>query len=624
MLGTTVVLLQAIIGSVIFRLQGSDPLKIFKSINARIILYLSLIIGLSLISLGLISYQIFSSYTENDMIKHVTSVTAQTNQSLDLYLSEIKDSLHFLSIDKDLISNLQDSLFVKKNYAIEQDQIRVRITELLYNMFAEKNDVIGYFIYNNDDKISFINNRMKIGYDSPFLNKVWDDFKNTKYALQTRFYGSHNPDYYEEDYYKSDGNVITIAANIKNPYDPSDPTLYGVAIFDYNVSKLKSIYDQIQTQTGIDSIIVDDQQQFIYQTDSSLTLSRASMEKLFQDSSGYWTEEIGGNKNLISFTTSTVTGWKTVSLLSFSQLDKSLSLIRNTTFTLLAIMVTLTILFASAMTIRMNRPILNLVQFIKVVGKGNLNLRLERKSTYEEFSVLDRGINNMLDKINELIEESVERQLLQKEAEYDALQSKMDPHFLYNTLQSISSLSILGRNADIEKVTHALRDMLHYSLYRQTDMVPIQSEVRSVENYINIQNIRYNGKIHFELHADESTFHYSINKFTLQPLIENAIYHGVEGIDEDWLLSIRITKLSEKVRIEISDNGVGMTPQRLLELQAQLANKNLRTGRIGLSSIADRLELKFGPSATLEVDSEQHKGTTIILTIPQHYTFGGD
>ncbi len=599
-------------------------MKIMKSINARIILYLSLIIGLSLISLGVTSYQIFSRYTKNDMIKHVTTITAQTNQSLDLYLSEIKDSLHFLSIDKDLISNLQSSLSKNNNYTVEQDQIRVRITELLYNMFAEKSDVSGYFIYNNDDKISFINNRALIGYDSPFLNKVWGDFKNTQYALQTRFYGSHKPDYYEHSSNQTDGNVITIAANIKDSYDPSDSTLYGVAIFDYNISKLKRIYDQIQTQTGIESIIVDDQQQFIYQTDPSLTLSRSSMEKLFEHSSGYWTENIGGNKSLISYTTSAVSGWKTVSLLSFSQLDKSLMLIRNTTITLFAIMVTLTILFASAMTIRTNRPILALVKFIKDVGKGNLNLRLERKSTYEEFSVLNRGINDMMDKINELIEESVERQLLQKEAEYDALQSKMDPHFLFNTLQSISSLSILGRNVDIEKVTHALRDMLHYSLYRQNDMVPIQSEVRSVENYLNIQNIRYNGKIRFELYTDENVLFYSINKFTLQPLVENAIYHGVEGIDEDWLISIRITKQSEKVRIKISDNGIGMTPKQLLDLRAQLSNKNLRTGGIGLSSIADRLELKFGPSATLEVDSEQYKGTTIVLTIPQHYAKRGD
>ncbi|WP_246321046.1 sensor histidine kinase [Paenibacillus germinis] len=595
-----------------------------KSINARIILYLSIIIGLSLISLGVISYQIFSRFTENDMIKHVTSVTAQTNQSLDLYLSEIKDSLHFLSIDKDLISNLQNSISKNNNYAIEPDQIRVRITELLYNMFAEKSDIRGYFIYNNDYKISFINNLSLIEYDSPFLNKVWVDFKNTQYALQTRFYGSHKPDYYERTSNKTDGNVITIAANIKDSYDPSNSTLYGVAIFDYNISKLKSIYDRIQTQTGIESIIVDDQQQFIYQTDPSLTLSSSSMEKLFEHSSGYWTENIGDGKSLLSYSTSAVTGWKTVSLLSFSQLDKNLMLIRNTTLTLLAIMVTLTISFASAMTIRTNRPILVLVKFIKDVGKGNLNLRLERKSTYEEFSLLNRGINEMLDKINELIEESVKRQLLQKEAEYDALQSKMDPHFLYNTLQSISSLSILGRNVDIEKVTHALRDMLHYSLYRQNDMVPIQSEVRSVENYLNIQNIRYNGKIRFEFHADNDVLYYSINKFTLQPLIENAIYHGVEGIDEDWLIRIRITKQSEEVRIEISDNGIGMTPERLLELRSQLSNKNLRTGRIGLSSIADRLELKFGPSATLAIESEQHKGTTIVLTIPQHYPERGD
>ncbi|KAA1177496.1 hypothetical protein PAENI_30285 [Paenibacillus sp. B2(2019)] len=598
-------------------------MKIMKSINARIILSLSLVIGLSLISLGVISYQIFSRFTKNDMIKYVTSVTAQTNQSLDLYLSEIKDSLHFLSVDKDLISNLQSSIS-KNSYAIEHDQIRVRITEILYNIFAEKSDIRGYFIYNNDYKISFINNKALIGYDSPFLNKVWADFKNTQYALQTRFYGSHKPDYYESSYNKTDGNVITIAANIKDAYDPSNSTLYGVAIFDYNISKLKRIYDQIQTQTGIESIIVDDQQQFIYQTDPSLTLSSSSMEKLFEHSSGYWTENIGGGKSLISYSTSDVTGWKTVSLLSFAQLDQNLKLIRNTTLTLLAIMVTLTILFASAMTIRTNKPILVLVKFIKNVGKGNLNLRLERKTKYEEFSVLNRGINDMLDRINELIEESVKRQLLQKEAEYDALQSKMDPHFLYNTLQSISSLSILGRNADIEKVTYALRDMLHYSLYRQNDMVPIQSEVRSVENYLNIQNIRYDGKIRFEFHADDGVLYYSINKFTLQPLIENAIYHGVEGIDGDWLISIRITKQSEEVRIKISDNGIGMTPERLLDLRSQLSNKNLRTGSIGLFSVADRLELKFGPSATLEIDSIQHEGTIIVLTIPQHYTERGD
>ncbi|KAA1177499.1 sensor histidine kinase [Paenibacillus sp. B2(2019)] len=134
------------------------------------------------------------------------------------------------------------------------------------------------------------------------------------------------------------------------------------------------------------------------------------MENLFEHSSGYWTEDIEGNKSLM--------------------------LIRNTTITLFAIMVTLMILFTSAMTIRTNRPILALVKFIKEVGNGNLNLRLKRKSTYEEFSVLNRGINDMLDKINELTEESVKRQLLQKEAEYDAPQSKMDPHFLYAADQS--------------------------------------------------------------------------------------------------------------------------------------------------------------------------------------------
>ncbi|KTD84721.1 hypothetical protein [Paenibacillus etheri] len=132
--------------------------------------------------------------------------------------------------------------------------------------------------------------------------------------MQTRSYGSHKPDYYELCSRKTDGNDITIAANIKDSYDPSDPTLYGFAIFDYNISKLKRIYDQIQTQTGIDSIIVDDQQQFIYQTDSSLTLTNSSMENLFEHSSGYWTEDIECNKSLMLIRNTTI---------------KSMNLLRN-------------------------------------------------------------------------------------------------------------------------------------------------------------------------------------------------------------------------------------------------------------------------------------------------------
>ncbi|MFF2090854.1 sensor histidine kinase [Paenibacillus sp. NPDC058174] len=587
-----------------------------KSFKTSIILYFSLLICASLTLLGTISYRTFSSFTEREMVKNTTSITDQVNQSLDLYLNEIKDSLHFLAIDQNLITMLQDSVLEEGGFASTMD--RTRISILLNNIFSEKSDIRGYFIYNNDYRKLYINSSRSINFESPFLKQVWKDFKETPYALQTKFYGAHKPDYYDNYDKKADSNnVITIAANIKDAYDPSNPNLYGVAVFDYNINKLNHIFESTQTQLGIESFILDNEKQLVYQTDSSLRLDEVELDQLFHDSEGYWTQKIQGQKMLVVYSTSAVTGWKTVSLLPFTHLDKNLSVIRNTTLLLLVIMIVVTIVLASVITIRASQPILKLVNFMKKVGTGNLNIRVERQAEYEEIMVLNRGVNDMLDKINELIEDSINRQLLQKEAEYNALQAKMNPHFLYNTLQSISSLSILGRNEDIELVTHSLRELLQYSLYHMNDMVQIKDELHAVENYLHIQNIRYDGRIQFDIQADERILSVPINKFVLQPIIENSIYHGLESKEGVWLISLVIKEELEHIQIIISDNGIGIEPGKLSSIRQELASTSTRNGRIGLTSIADRLMLRFASKAQLTVDSEQGKGTAIRIMIPK-------
>ncbi|WP_188887013.1 cache domain-containing sensor histidine kinase [Paenibacillus radicis (ex Gao et al. 2016)] len=587
-----------------------------KSFKTSIILYFSLLICASLTLLGTISYQTFSSFTEKEMVKNTTSITDQVNQSLDLYLNEIKDSLHFLAIDQNLITMLQDS--VSEEAGFESTQDRTRISVLLNNIFSEKSDIRGYFIYNQDYSKQYINSARSIDFQSPFLKQVWQDFKETPYALQTKFYGAHKPDYYDNYDKKADSNnVITIAANIKDAYDPSNPNLYGVAVFDYNINKLNHIFESTQTQLGIESFILDKEKQFVYQTDSDLRLDEVELDQLFHNSAGYWTQMIEGQKMLVVYSTSAVTGWKTVNLLPFTHLDKNLSVIRNTTLLLLAIMIAVTIVLASVITIRASQPILKLVNFMKKVGTGNLNIRVERQTEYEEIMVLNRGVNDMLDKIKELIDDSINRQLLQKEAEYNALQAKMNPHFLYNTLQSISSLSILGRNEDIELVTHSLRELLQYSLYHMNEMVQIKDELHAVENYLHIQNIRYNGRIQYDIQADEHVLSFPVNKFVLQPIIENSIYHGLESKEGAWLISLVIKEEADDIHIMIRDNGIGIKPDKLGSIRQELALMGVRSGRIGLSSIADRLALRFTSKARLTVESEPGNGTTVRLIIPK-------
>jgi two-component system sensor histidine kinase YesM len=593
-----------------------------KSFKSSIILYFAILICVSLSLLGIISYQTFSNFTKKEMIKSTTSVTDQVNQSLDLYLNEIKDSLHFLAIDQNLITMLKGSIL--EDGLHENDQNRARISVLLNNMFSEKADIRGYFIYNEDNRTQYINSGTSIDFNSPFLKKVWLDFKNTKYALQTKFYGAHKPDYYDNYIGSTDhNNVITIAANIKDAYDPSNRNLYGVAVFDYNINKLKHIFETIQTQLGMQSFVVDDGKQVIYQTDPALILTKSDTDHLFTGTSGHWTSIVNGKNMLVAYSTSSVTGWKTVSMLPFTQLNNNLSVIRITTLFLLIVMIIITILLASAITIRTTQPILKLVKFMKEVGKGQLDIRIDRQTEYEEIMVLNRGINDMLDKIKELIADSINRQLLQKEAEYNALQAKMNPHFLYNTLQSISSLSILGRNQDIELVTHSLREMLQYSLYQMNEMVQIKDEVRSVQNYLRIQNIRYDGRLQYDIQADDGALECLINKFVLQPIIENSIYHGLESKDGKWIINLFIRNETDHIRIVIKDNGIGITEQKLSVINKQLSSTEARTGRIGLTSIADRMALRFSSQAQIKVESEFGQGTVITLIIPKLTQLGG-
>lgn len=587
-------------------------LNTFKN---RIILYYSLLICASLVILGTVSYWTFSSFTKKEMIKSISTVTDQVNTSLDLYLNEIKNSLNFISIDQDIIATLKDS--TSNTFYYDQNQARSRISNLLNNIFAEKTDIRGYFIYNSEHRIQYINSGSSIDFDSPFLRDVWNDFLSTPYALRTKFYGAHLPNYYNNYSPSRDSNVITIAANIRDAYDPSDNTLYGVAVFDYNVNKLKAIFETIQRQLNLDAMLIDHEQQTIFQSAPDLQLDKAKLAGLADQPSGYWTDSINGQKVLISYTTSSVTGWKTLFIVSFAELDHKLSLIRNTTTFLLLVMIIITIFFAWTVTIRTTKPILTLVNFMKEVGKGKLEKRIDRQENYEEFNVLNKGFNTMLDKINELVTDAIKQRLLQKEAEYAALQAQINPHFLYNTLQSISSLAILERNEDIELITQSLRNVLQYSLYRQTEIVPLEAELACVQDYLRIQNIRYDGKLHYELEADPALLDNKINKFILQPIVENAIFHGLENQEGQWLIKITVTGEAGFVFITVQDNGKGIDPAKLLELNDQLVSKGKRSSRIGLFNIKDRLDLKFNAAARMEIRSEPGLGTALTLIVPR-------
>ena len=200
-----------------------------------------------------------------------------------------------------------------------------------------------------------------------------------------------------------------------------------------------------------------------------------------------------------------------------------------------------------------------------------------------------------------------------RKTELKALQAQINPHFLYNTLDSISWMCEEGKNADAVMMVNALAKLFRISISRGKEMIPIEKEVQHAECYLQIQKFRYTNQFDYKFEVQESSKHYLCNKITLQPLIENALYHGLNMIDEGHII-IRIFEDQDDVILEVEDNGVGMSEEQISELfENDITDKH----GIGVKNVNDRIKIYFGEKYGITIRSELDEGTCVSIRIPK-------
>ncbi len=211
--------------------------------------------------------------------------------------------------------------------------------------------------------------------------------------------------------------------------------------------------------------------------------------------------------------------------------------------------------------------------------------------------------------INEVYAIRVSKQ----QAELEALQSKINPHFLNNTLQSITSLAILGRNQEIIFAIDSLRGMFDYILYEMSDMVPVSKELEYIERYIEIQNIRFNHGIEWKRDIPELMLSYRVPKLILQPVVENSIRHGLKEKKGAKKLLIQGEVIEGRICFTITDNGVGIGAQRLGQLEEMLAEGQETPGHIGLTNVHSRLKLNYDSGSGIRIRSLEGRYCSVRL-----------
>lgn len=282
----------------------------------------------------------------------------------------------------------------------------------------------------------------------------------------------------------------------------------------------------------------------------------------------------------------------------------------------LAVCLILIIILSYKIPQSITRPITEITHVTDEVANGNLGARAKEYEG-DEAKVLAESINAMIDRINRQLVQIKEEQLSLRKAELELLQAQINPHFLYNTLDAIVWLAESGEKEQVVKMVENLSSFFHTSLSQGKELVTLKDEIMHITSYLSIQQIRYQDILKYEIKVPENIMYCGIPKLSLQPLVENALYHGIKEKRGGGTIVVTGSVLDEKCVIEVCDDGKGMTPARLAEVRSELDDFNKSDRSIyGMFNVNQRIRLNYGPEYGISVDSVENEGTKARIIIP--------
>ena len=393
----------------------------------------------------------------------------------------------------------------------------------------------------------------------------------------------------------------------------------GVLLLDIRYSSLEQLLNSVALGNAGYIYLIGDDGKLIYHPKNQLIDSGRVQENHRETVNwrdGIHEEIFQGEKRFVTVKTVGYTGWKLVGItpakgISFSGVKTRLFIV----FVILLILFLL-VLINYYISSRITNPIHELENSVGELEDGNLEAEISIKGSYE-IQHLGRSITSMAQQIQVLMKDIVAEHESKRKSEFDTLQSQINPHFLYNTLDIIVWMIENEQKSEAVKVVTALARFFRISLSRGKSIIRVSDELEHVRNYLMIQHMRFKNKFTYQIQADDDVLEMASLKLMLQPLVENAIYHGMEFMDGDGEILIRASKKGDELLFSIEDNGLGMCPEQVERLLTDTSHVPSRRGSgIGVRNVNERIRLYFGEDYGLEIDSEPDEGTRIYIHLP--------
>jgi two-component system sensor histidine kinase YesM len=583
-----------------------------KRIRYKLIFVFLLLTLTIIVTVLLITYYSSTDIIKNQSIELNNKLLELGKNNLENSIDEVDKIFHSLYINEDFkkfisTNDISDDFNFISTYT--------RIKNTLHSIVNSRRDIYsiiyvdkkGYYIYTT---------RTEAGYSRTFnIDHMPDWFRNSLQYLQDQKNGkmllpTHEHIPLEMKVTDKGEKVYTMARSIINV--DKDYEVLGTLFINLDLTTLQKISSEIIPYKNSFTYIVSPDGTVVYdskQRNTGENIKDPAVRDLHDKVPGNMQISIDGRQWMAVYTTSDVTGWKIINFIPMSEYTANISFFTKMMLTVLIMAGLFSILIAFIVSRYISTPIESLSGVMQRMDIDKMDLRAD-ESGRDEIGSLAKSFNSLIDKLQNSIENEYEANIRQKEAEMKALQSQINPHFLNNVLQSISSIAVLNHVESINIMAKSLGKIMRYNMKTNENVVTVREECEHVMNYLSIQKIRFGDKLEYELNCPPYLNEYPILKFTLQPIVENAIIHGFEHKTDKGIINIQCSLDGDYIVFDIADNGYGMDETRMEYILSGNANG------IGLNNVITRLKLFYHNKAVLSIEGEIHVGTNVRIKIP--------
>lgn len=571
------------------------------SIQKKLIRSFSLLFLLVLLLLSIAVYVSFDRSQSKQYQQALQNSARQIAITFDSYFSEAEKLLISTSLNSDMLSAWR-SAYVEDSYTAKT--ARDEIQQIFINVLQARTDIAAIAIF---DDVTYLSsdNYKRAGLASDFLLQVWNDYCDTS-RMYIQYYPLHTLDYLWRTN-QATPEVISMAYPVRD-YEHLSKTNDALILFDINYAYVTGLVSKFDGTSANTVLILSEDSSVIYCSDQNYAvgdLISDSYDTAFPDS-------LYAEASLRS------SGWKIIVLQPLSVLHQVSNKILLIILGLFVGMFALVLASIVGISKQIGAPITLLAHEMNNVDLDHhehLNVP-NSNNVPTEISTLYAKYNYMMDRIVSLKMESYEAKIKQTEADYRALQAQINPHFLNNVLQTIQSLALMQKNDEIQFVTTSMGDLLEYTLYAKSDYVTLADEMGYVKGYLNLYRYRLGADFHYTIHVDDELRSYILPRFIFQPLVENAVLHGLRNAEQKELV-IEGNIFDDQVFLSVRDNGVGMDAARLQEITEKLEQGVSIDGSIGLCNVNQRIRATYGDAYGLELQSQTGYGTCVTLVLPK-------